>query len=85
MHFIPQHEFVCGWGEDIIVENIVKLEWLDDDWPDLADKLGISLRDIQRANVSTKHDFRDYYDNESIDIVNVLYKKDIKLFKYSYD
>ena len=84
-HFVPQHEFVCGWGDDVIVENIVKLEHLDDDWPYLADNLNIPLREIQRANASTKNDFREFYDNESIDIVRKLYKKDIKLFKYSYD
>ena len=82
---MPQHEFVCGWGQDVIVENIVKLERLDDDWPGLADNLGIPLREIQRVNTSTKDDFREYYDNESIEIVRKLYKKDIKLLNYTYD
>lgn len=85
MHFVPQHEFVCGWGENVIVENIVKLERLDSDWPSLSDNLGIPLRKIQRANVSTKDDFRDHYDNESIEIVHELYKKDIKVFNYLYE
>ena len=84
-HFVPQYEFVCGWGGNIIVDNIIKLEQLDDDWPELADKLSIPQREIQRANMSTKNDFKEYYDNESIEIVSHLYKKDIELFNYSYD
>lgn len=85
MHFVPQHEFVCGWGEDVIVDNILKLECLDNDWANLADDICLPVRDIPRANTSTKEDFRKYYDNESIDIVNKLYKKDIDLFNYSYE
>ena len=67
------------------MENVVKLEQLDKDWPSLADALSIPLREIQRANASTKNDFREYYDNESIDIVLDLYNKDIELLKYSYE
>jgi len=84
-HFVPQHEFVCGWGNDVIVNHIIKLENLDKDWPDLADALNIPLRKIQHVNASTKDDYRNYYDNESIEVVRKLYKKDIELFKYTYD
>ena len=85
MHFVPQHEFVCGWGAGVIVDNIIKLELLDDDWPGLADTLGMPAREIPRANTSVKDDFRKFYDNESIEIVNSLYKKDSDLFNYSYE
>lgn len=85
MHFVPQHEFVCGWGDSVIVKNIIKLEQLDAGWPDLTAKLGISQREIPRANAGTKRDYREYYDKKSTDIVGKLYKKDINLLGYSYD
>ena len=85
MHFVPQYEFLCGWGGKIIVKNIVKLEQLNNYWPVLADKLSIPLRQIKSANVGKKGDFRVHYDNESIDIVRSLYKKDIELLNYSYE
>jgi len=85
MHFVPQHEFVCGWGEDVIVDNIIKLEQLNNDWPGIANKLCLPPRNIPRENASSQNDFRKYYDNESIDIVNKLYEKDINLFKYDFE
>lgn len=83
MHFVPQYEFVCGWGDNVIVKNIIKLEQLDVDWPVITAKLGISQREIPRANAGKKRDYREYYDEKSIDIVRKLYKNDIKLFDYS--
>lgn len=84
-HFVPQYEFVCGLSDDdIIVDHLVKIEGLDSDWPIIANALGMPLRDIPRINTSAKKDFRRCYDNESIDVVNRIYKKDVKLFNYSF-
>lgn len=85
MHFVPQYEFVCGLGDGVIVENIVKLERLDSDWHSLAENLDIPQREIQHANTGTKNNFREYYDNESIDIVTKLYQRDIELLDYAYE
>lgn len=85
MHFVPQHEFICGWGNDLIVDNIIKLEKLNDGWPDVADKLCLPALKLPRENISSKNDYRNYYDNESVDVVSELYKKDIDLLEYSYE
>jgi hypothetical protein len=84
-HFVPQHEFVCGWRNNVIVDHILKLEKLSDEWPVLASKLGLPSQEIKKSNVSSEKNYREFYDNESIDIVHGLYSNDIKLFHYSYE
>lgn len=85
MHFVPQHEFVCGWGDRVIVDDIMKLEHLDSDWPTLATKLGLPVRPIGRMNASAAVEYRDFYDSESVDIVAEIYRKDCALFGYSFE
>ena len=84
-HFVPQHEYICGWGKASLVEYLLKLEGLNDGWPDLAQRLGLPIREIGRENKSTNEEYRKYYDNESIDMVSRLYARDIELLTYSYE
>ncbi|TLU65059.1 sulfotransferase family protein [Thalassotalea litorea] len=84
-HFIPQNEFVCGFGDKIIVDEIVKLESLDSDWVQVTQRLGLPYRRLAKEN-STKleKNYSDFYDDESKEIVAELYKKDIVLFDYDF-
>jgi chondroitin 4-sulfotransferase 11 len=84
MHFVPQHEFVCGWNERIIVEHILHMENLNKEWKDLAENLGIPDKPIGTANVGKIADYKTRYDEESSLVVSRLYRKDIKMFGYEF-
>jgi hypothetical protein len=84
-HFLPQHEFLCDWRGILAVSNIIKLEELDSLWPGMTTKLGIENRPLPKNNTSESLNYQDFYDNQSIMIVEKLYKKDIALFGYKFN
>lgn len=78
---------VCDENENIIVDQIIKNEMLDKDLPKLLnDIFGLSLPGkLPRLNVSrSSTSYREYYDDESVKIVERLNSKDIELFSYSF-
>jgi len=85
MHFVPQHEFLCGWGNELLVPNILKLERLDNDWPAFAENMGVPVREIPRMNRGSTAKYREHYDYESIECVRALYQKDVDLLAYEYE
>lgn len=84
-HFVPQVEFVRGWGSGAIVKRLVRLEALDREWPRVARGLGLPIIELPRANVSPGDDFRRQYSDKSAAAVEMLYHEDIVEFGYSFE
>lgn len=84
-HFIPQYKFVCdGYGK-ILVDYVGRYENLDADFGFICKKLGVR-GSLPRLNSSQRNnDYRVYYDDEAASIVGRVYRKDIKLFQYTFD
>jgi hypothetical protein len=50
----------------------------------IAARIGIPTRSLDRVNRSKRRDYRDYYDDALIDGVAKLYARDLELFGYEF-
>ena len=84
-HFIPQYEFLCGFGKQPIIDYVLKLERLADEVPVVVESLGLPKIEIPRLNASGKANYQEHYDDESSAIVWRLYRTDIALLGYTFE
>ena len=70
---------------EVVVKNIIKLENLDSEWRQLCKNLSINHAPLNVSNSTSMHSAKHAYDildNDSIDIINNLFKKDFDAFSY---
>ena len=84
VHFKPQHHFICDAGGKIMMDFVGRMENLEHDFAFVATRLGCTRR-LQAVNTMNHHDYRNYYDEETRDIVKRVYIKDIQYFGYDYE
>ena len=65
--------------------HVLRCETLDDDMKKLFDDLGVKFPNILAENKSPEYDYRDFYDDETIDLVGQAYSQDIELLGYNFD
>lgn len=84
LHFQHQHIFLEDENGNIAIDFIGRFENIDEDFKTITDKLNIR-RTLIKTNTSKREmDYSNYYDEETKEIVNILYKKDIELFNYEF-
>lgn len=83
--FQPQHWFVCDSKAHIIVNFVGKLECLDDDVAIIQKALAREIV-VPKINQSTRSNqsYREYFNQNTKDIVSKIYQKDIDLFGYEF-
>ena len=83
-HYLPQYLFTHNYRKIQIVDEIYKLENIEEDWIKICEKLNIDKELIKsEKNASTfKYDYNEYYDDELRNIVYELYKDDFEIFNY---
>jgi hypothetical protein len=82
--FAPQYWYVIDKKGDIAINFIGKIETLADDIALLEQRLNITI-EIQQLNKSSRvKNYRDYYNEQTQQIVADIYKKDIELFNYRF-
>ncbi|RJR39511.1 MAG: hypothetical protein C4576_21430 [Desulfobacteraceae bacterium] len=86
-HFVPQYKFLCAPGSrSPCVDFIGRFENLNGDFDHVGKKLGChsTLRHLNRSG-GEKRDFRDYYTDETMEIVADVYHEDICMFGYGFE
>jgi hypothetical protein len=84
---ISQLSWIVDKENNIIVDHIVRLESLQQDFEAIRHKLGLNRIMIPRLNTSTKRqfsDYRKYYDWETKEKVREMYREDVRFFKYEF-
>jgi len=84
---IPQLPWITDKDGNVIVDYIIRLENLQQDFEGIRQKLGLPFKAIPTLNVSSKRQFKDYrkyYDWESKEKVIDLYGEDIRYFGYEF-
>jgi hypothetical protein len=61
-----------------------KVETMQNCYDAIAKRLGIATTPLDHANRSRRGDYRDYYDQETIDGVAKIYARDLELFGYDF-
>lgn len=83
VHFLPQHFFICDATGKIMVDFVGRVENLDADFAQVADRLGCA-RGLTKVNAGSRRHYSNYYDDETREIVQQVYAKDIELFGYAF-
>ncbi len=81
--FQPQVEWLKDHEGNIVVDHILKMEHLSEDFKEVAMKIGIKKK-LPHLNKTKKEDYTKYYDGETKAIVAEWFKVDIERFSYSF-
>jgi hypothetical protein len=78
-----QWSYVSGRQGKQQVEYIGYYERLAEDFDYVCERLGVTL-ELPHLNASKRRDYRDYYDDETREIVRAVYKDDVEKFGYRF-
>lgn len=79
-----QLNMLCDRKGRLLMDFIGKLENLDQDWKTVCEKTGIPHQSLPRKNVTSRKPYQDYYDTDTIQLVEKHWAREIELFEYSY-
>jgi len=82
-HTMPQHPGYMHDGE-LFCDYIGKVEELEECWPSLADRLGVS-RELPHANKSGARHYSHYYDAVTKAMVEEIYSVDFEYLNYRFE
>jgi hypothetical protein len=82
--FQPQHSFVTDADGQLLADHVGRVERMQDSYDEIAERIGIPSRPLERVNATERRDYRDYYDQQLIDGVAQLYARDLELFGYQF-
>lgn len=63
-------------------DRLIRYETLQEDFDAVCENLDLPRRTLPRLNASTRGPVRDYYDDETIDLVRTRFAEDVALFGY---
>lgn len=82
--FQPQVEWLKDDEGVIAIDFIGKFESIHTDFEQIRHTIGTS-EELPHLNATTRSNYRDYYDNETRQIVASWYREDIETFAYTFD
>ena len=83
--FLTQADWVCDEQGKVMVDYIGRFENLQASWDDICEHLHREKSLLPHVKKSSRGDYRDYYDDESREIIADFFRPDIDLFDYSFE
>lgn len=84
-HFCPQWFFLSDrTGNGPVLDFIGRFERLHEDWAEVCRIIGEEPAPLPHRHPSMHEHYTEYYDDETIDIIASLYRKDIDWFGYDF-
>jgi chondroitin 4-sulfotransferase 11 len=81
--FFPQVEWLKNFQGKIDVDKIIRFENLNEGINEVFNTLAIDS-DLPHLNETHKTNYRDFYDNESKQIISEWFHEDIQVFEYTF-
>jgi hypothetical protein len=82
--FRPQHLLITDEGGQLLTDYVGRVERMQESYEEIAGRIGIPTRPLDKVNASERRDYREYYDQQLIDGVAKHYARDLKLFDYRF-
>lgn len=83
VHFKPQYHFVCDPANKLYLDFLGRFERLETDFEYVALRLGVSAA-LPKTNSSARKSYEKYYDDETREIVSVVYRRDFEVLGYDF-
>ncbi|MEE8526996.1 MAG: sulfotransferase family 2 domain-containing protein [Gammaproteobacteria bacterium] len=80
----PQHKFVLDNNGDNLLDYIGRFEQLEQDASTILATIGCAAKKLPHLNKSNRKHYRDYFDDETREIVREFYAQDIELLEYEF-
>jgi hypothetical protein len=68
----------------LLSDYVGRVEQMQESYDAVCARVGISSRALEQVNSSRRGDYRDYYDQQLVDGVADLYRRDLELFGYGF-
>ena len=81
----PQTWWIRDFSGAIHMDYIGRFENLHKDFKKICEKINIKNIILPHEIKGSSDDYRDHYDNKSIDIIGKIYEGEIKLFGYTFE
>ena len=82
--FQPQHSFLTDADGQLLSDTVGRVEDMQASYDALCARIGIASASLGLVNSSRRGSYRDYYDQQLIDGVAALYRRDLDLFGYEF-
>ena len=80
----PQTYWLKSFDGSIKLDYIGRFETLVEDFQKICSAMQIPKIDLPHKIKGASEDYREYYDEESINIISEVYKEEIEIFNYSF-
>jgi len=86
-HIKPQYKFVTTNNiKKVDVDFVGYFETIENDYEYIRQQLGFGSKlEVKNKTTDKRNDFREYYSDKMIQIVEDAYREDIELFGYNFD
>jgi len=84
LHFRPQCSWIADGSGRTLVDFVGRFEQLQQDFASVCARLGVARLKLPKLNGSGHRPYRDYYDDETNEIVAALSRRDIAAFGYDF-
>lgn len=78
-----QKDFIYSENGELLVNFVGRFEYIQEDFKTICDRIGISTS-LPMRNVSNTESYKNFYTDETIELVRRAYEPDIKLFGYDF-
>ena len=84
VQWAKQVDFIFDDNKNLLVDDIFKLENLNDEIEKLSSKIGFEIVRLPHNNKGERKAYAHYYTDKTREIVSELYKDDIEYFKHEF-
>lgn len=79
-----QKDFIYSKSGKKLVDYIARFENIDNEFEVICQQIGIKIKKLPHLNISNMTHYRDYYSDETRELIRQTYQADIELFDYEF-
>lgn len=79
-----QRDMICTAEGEPLVDFVGRFERLEEDFAEICSRIGLPELSLPKVNVSNTRNYREFYDEESRELVKETFEPDIRAFDYEF-